>query len=132
MVDILEGQVFDLVADIEQCNKEISHIKEENALIRESLKDERYKSAVLESRLNDSEQYSRKNNIRIFGIKDNRLNESHLETEAIVLKMFNDKLKLRYHDRGPLGQRATGGFEGLKGFFDVIFLNPSPWGGGGD
>ena len=54
---------------------------------------EQAKNQILLDNQNKLEQHSRKNSIRIFGIRDTNVNESIYATEELVIKFLKEKLK---------------------------------------
>ena len=48
--------------------------------------------SLLKIKANDNEQYSRKNNIRIYGLEE----KPHENPKEVVTALVNDKLKIRY------------------------------------
>ena len=56
---------------------------------------ERSRTRTLSCQLNDLEQYSRRNNVRIFGVKDNK-EETIQDTEQIVRDLLRSKLNLNF------------------------------------
>ena len=94
-VEHLESQLFGIQVVVDNSNKDIAYIKNENKTLRESLFAEQTKNAKLQEKLNDLEQYGRRNSVRIFGIRDTNSNEPISATESLVLRFFNDKLKVK-------------------------------------
>ena len=88
----IDGNVFQIDAELTQQKKIVEKL---NALVQEQQEqldqEKRFRSAM-NARLNDLEQYSRKNNLRIFGILDKDRKETSAKTEQLVLKLFKEKL----------------------------------------
>ena len=90
---VLEGELFDLKFVVENHQTQIQKLVEENLQLKSELGDERHKSALLASKLNDQEQYSRRNNVRVFGVKDTNPKENAEQSEQKVLTLFNSILE---------------------------------------
>ena len=89
----LEADLFDMRYTLETTVKEVAFLKAENNELKETLAEERGATRVLTNELNEQQQYSRKNNIRIFGLRDTDPKENAFATEDIVIQMFRNKLK---------------------------------------
>ena len=83
--EILQGRLFEMETKLDQQEKEISSLKESKKMVEFELTEEKRRYRTLSNNLNDLEQYSRRNNIRIFGVMDNKKNDSLKETENIVI-----------------------------------------------
>ena len=90
---VLEGELFDLKFVVENHQTQIQKLVEANSQLKSELGDERQKSALLASKLNDQEQYSRRNNVRVFGVKDTNPKENAEQSEQKVLSLFNSILE---------------------------------------
>ena len=89
----LEADLFDMRYTLETTVKEVAFLKAENIELKETLAEERGVTRVLTNELNEQQQYSRKNNIRIFGLRDTDPKENAYATEDLVIQMFRNKLK---------------------------------------
>ena len=91
----LEGDIFDVV----ETNKLLRSDLERQALdlfrIEEELKRERARSDTLECTINNIEQYTRINNIRIFGMDDRNPKENAFQCEQRVLSLLSNKLGIK-------------------------------------
>ena len=67
--------------------------------MQEGLTEAKFAIKVNESHVNDLAQYSRRNNIRIYGINDRKKNETAEETTSLVIKFLKDKLDIDAHVR---------------------------------
>lgn len=97
-IDILEGKLFEkdqenesLKREIHDLNKSLDYQKTEN----EKLVDQIQKvNEAAEEKINDLEQYGRRNNLRITGIPEQRDVEETAEmTTRIVLEKLNDSIE---------------------------------------
>lgn len=94
-IDILEGKIFDKESENDKLRGEIDRLKtqlkeqqEENDSMRSTV--ERSEDRINE-RMNDLEQYSRINNIRIDGVDENN-GEKATETEEKVVNVLNEMM----------------------------------------
>ena len=94
-LDALEGELFEVKAVLEKTTSELNEVKKSNSLLKEQLNENKHVTHVLNSNVNDLEQYSRRNNVRIFGIKDPNPKETYQQTENIVLNVLNTKLGMK-------------------------------------
>ena len=90
----LEAELFDLRDALDKTRSELSKVKDENASLRDELLQEKFNTKNLSIHVNNLEQYSRKNNIRIFGVKDNNRSEDARKTEELVIDICRNKLGL--------------------------------------
>lgn len=94
-MEVLEGKLFERDQECDQLKKEMKELEvslEDQKSKNESLENEMHK--MNENRMkfeNQSEQYSRRNNITITGIKDNTKGETALETAKKVVQLMRDK-----------------------------------------
>ena len=88
----LEGELFDLHAS--HCNvlKEVELLREQNNEFKETLSREIHRNDILHNAQQQLEQYTRRNNIRIFGVQDTNPKETAVETEHLVAKLCQQKL----------------------------------------
>lgn len=59
--------------------------------LRDELSEEKNKVAALEIKMDELEQYSRRNNLRIFGVKE----EDREDTDKLLITLFENKLKIQ-------------------------------------
>ena len=97
-IDILEGKLFEKDQENDQLKKNISDLKEEienkqteinerkaeNVKLKEEIESN---NITMESKMNDIEQYSRKNNIRISGLPETGTETAEVTTLKVVQKM---------------------------------------------
>ena len=60
--------------------------------MRDELRWERSRVDLIKKENNDLQQYSRRNNVRIFGLDDRNANETSNQTERLVGQLISDKL----------------------------------------
>ena len=97
-VEILESELHDKEIENEKLKKDLNALtdtldkkQEQITEIKKSIKTE---STTRAEQINNHEQYSRVNNIRITALPGDNRNESSYETTQKVLQMFNDNLKV--------------------------------------
>ena len=88
----LEGDVFELKTENASLREELSKQKETNSIIKEQIKNEQCANRLLKRDLNNLEQYTRGNNIRIFGLRDTQKNETAFQTEQKVISLLRNKM----------------------------------------
>ncbi len=94
-LEALEGEMFDIKNKLESACAKIEDQASEITRLKEQINMKSNLCGVLQSRMNDLEQYTRRNSIRIFGLRDNNENETIYETEKVVLGFLNNKLGLK-------------------------------------
>lgn len=72
----------------EEVHKKMKDMEEEIKQLRQGIEKEKAKTSMLENKIDEIEQYGRRQNLRIFGI-DEKKNEN---TEELVLNIFNNKM----------------------------------------
>lgn len=85
----------DLKVAQEKLEKDLAEEKRENIKLREQAKETKELTQTLLRRQCESEQYSRKNNIKIYGLRETGRRETALETTHLVLEFLNEKLGVR-------------------------------------
>ena len=93
-LELLQAEIFDLKGNLEKATADIGKMTKETEVMRQELLQERYTTRTMTYRLNELEQYSRKNNIRIFGLRDNNKTENSYITENRVIELFRNKLNV--------------------------------------
>lgn len=97
-LDILEGEVHiksveneAIKTELKSKENEILELKQKTVNLRDKLRDEiKYNEGVA----NDLEQYSRRNNIRVFGLSDDVAKQTSQITTEKVISVLNEKLSL--------------------------------------
>jgi exosome complex exonuclease DIS3/RRP44 len=99
IIEELRNKVSDLETKTETLGKQNETTVNKCEKLKEILYEREAKINSLDRRNNDLEQYSRRNNIRIYGLKDEK-KETYFDTCQKVLSLMNDKLgiKLRNGD----------------------------------
>ena len=92
----MDGHVFQLESDLTQTKKQVDKLTAIVTEQEEQLNQEKRFRAIMFARINDLEQYSRKNNLRVFGIPDKDRKESSSVSEQLVLKLFKEKLGINW------------------------------------
>ena len=110
----LEGELFETRALVDKHAIDIKHLRDSNVLLAGQLQEERYQSQTLIHALNSQEQYSRRNNVRIFGIADTVRNESAAASEDLALTVFNKKLGLDIRPEDVQIAHRTGRYTALS------------------
>lgn len=90
----LEGELFELRDLVEKTVEEAAVIKETNSRLKEGLDEERAAKRIITNELNEQQQYSRKNHIRIFGVRDSNKKETVAATEDIVINLLKNRLNV--------------------------------------
>lgn len=93
-VTSLRNHISDMETSIEKLERKNESLGKENVEIKRQLEQ---REAVLkknEIEINELEQYSRKNNIRIYGVEDRTPRETSEETAQKVIGVLNDKLNM--------------------------------------
>lgn len=124
----LSGQISQLTETVDQMSGEISELRRENDELKRDLEiaketaenlqrevsEAKFQAALADRKVNDLEQYGRRNNVRVFGILEDG-GETSADCERKVLKLFNVKLGLSHigsrdieaaHRVGPKPKRS--------------------------
>nr|KAG5705097.1 hypothetical protein BaRGS_018827 [Batillaria attramentaria] len=88
----VNGTVFELRKENETLSAELAGCKKR---METEVKEAKFEAGVAHARSDDVEQYTRRNNIRIFGIAESD-KENVRDCETKVLKLLHDKLSLRH------------------------------------
>ena len=87
-IEVMEGEIYDLKRDQEGLTNQIVAMREENVEVKERLFEQ-------ECAFKELEQYGRRNNLKIYGLKEKRVGdkgETVEETIDSVCQMCKDKL----------------------------------------
>ena len=95
-IERLEAEIFEVRELLENTMKNVDVLTACNDNLTFELNQEKRKSKILSNNYNELEQYSRKNNVRIFGVKDTNKNESAEETENLVRDLLRNRLGLNF------------------------------------
>lgn len=93
-VEVMKSQVSDQRAEIDKICEEEARIQVECRKVKDLLKEREQQMWAQGMELNDIEQYSRRNNLRIYGIDDRNFRETPEETAQKLVSLFHDKLDL--------------------------------------
>lgn len=90
----LKSETSDLRVELNKVKAENSRLKTDNKDMKEVLTQRETKLRVNEKEINDLEQYTRRNSVRIYGINDQNRTESSRESGEAVIKMLKNKLDM--------------------------------------
>ena len=93
-IESLESEIFSLKVCPEKQSVDISTLKRENDLLKESALVKQQQCDMLLNSTNELEQYTRRNSIRIFGIVDNDKHENNFKTEQAVIRFLKNKMNI--------------------------------------
>ena len=93
-LEIVKGQLFDINKENDSLKKEVESLKNENSTLVEEISGLRQRETITYNKINDIEQYSRRNNIRILGLKDSKA-ETYTDTGKCVQELIRNKLGLK-------------------------------------
>lgn len=93
-VEEVKNQLSDLDSTVEVMQSKNKKLEEENKELQEEITRMKYIQKKQEIQTNDLEQYTRKNNIRIYGLDDRDKNETAQETTYVVLNFLRNKLDI--------------------------------------
>ena len=88
----LEGELFEVKETLQNAIGNFEKVANENEYLKETMAEMGYKLNVAYARVNDLEQYSRRNSIRVFGLRDHDKRENMFATEALVIDLCKRKL----------------------------------------
>ena len=72
--------------------KEVALLRQQNSDIKEALDRKVQRNNAIHNNTNELEQYTRRNNLRIFGIKDTNPKETAVQSEHLVAQLCKQKL----------------------------------------
>ena len=103
-VEKLEGRIFQLETEKDILRSDMDKMQKENSDLKQQLEVVKKNN---EKHFNDTEQYSRRWNVRVFGVKEGRGDE---DCVAQVLKIFNEKVGVKTTDEDiQVAHRVPGG-----------------------
>lgn len=91
-VDTLQNKVSDMETAIEKMKDANKDLSTENNRMKQQLEEREVKLKSQSIELNNIEQYTRRNSVRIYGLDDQTPNETSIETARQVVKLVNEKL----------------------------------------
>ena len=95
----LEGKTFDMENTIEKMERNGDKLMEENRKLREEVSQLSHALKSQNNDINDLEQYTRRNSIRIYGLDDPDRKETSQVTTERVLKVLNTDLEMQVQPR---------------------------------
>ena len=112
-VKVLENSIIDLRTETDTIRNEMSDLdvrcetlsghnqalKTENNNLHDRIKEANYSLKIKEKEINDLEQYTRRNSIRIYGINDTNARETAEETTEKVIAMMGNELGINLEHR---------------------------------
>jgi len=93
-VEALRNKVSDMETSIEKVAAENILIKKDNEKMKEQLTEREIKLKFQAADINNLEQYTRRNSVRIYGVNDPEKKETSAETAKQVVKLVKDKLEV--------------------------------------
>lgn len=93
-VEELKNSHSALSDEVEKVKVENEFIKQKNKALEELLVERENRIKVHGVMMNNMEQYTRRNSIRIYGIDDQQREETYEKSRELVIKMLNDKLSI--------------------------------------
>lgn len=93
-VENLKSESSDLKEEIEKLKSENDRLKTKNEEIADLLTQREQRILVNEKEINELEQYTRRNSLRIYGISDNDKNENSRTSANRAVSMIKDKLEV--------------------------------------
>lgn len=94
-IDKLRGEVFELKQEKDKLRKEIDESKKREEGLKREVGEAKFQAATAHRRTLDLEQYTRRNNIRVFGVKEAD-SETLDQCEKKVIRILHDKMGLRH------------------------------------
>lgn len=102
-IEGIQGMLHDLRVENDQLKKEVATLKKKEEELRGQLAEAKHTATVALERVNDTDQYNRRNNIRIYGLKEKQVQKGEGnavdDTEVQVLKLFSSmEVKVKPED----------------------------------
>lgn len=94
-IEELKNTNSDIEENMKRMQEENVRIKQKNEELEELMFEREKRMKANEVTLNNLEQYTRKNSIRIYGIEDKNKDETMEQSRSLVIKLFNDKLSIK-------------------------------------
>ena len=89
----LKGEIFQIREENDKLKSDLSRCQKQCEELESTTKEAKHSASVAVKKVNDLEQYGRRNNIRILGVHEPE-NETAEQCENAVLKLFREKLGL--------------------------------------
>ena len=93
-IEDLKAATSDLQTEVERSKAENEKLAKANNDLREAVKQREMTHKSHEKELNEIEQYTRRNSVRIYGVADSERFEASSRTAELVASMINSKLEL--------------------------------------
>ena len=93
-VTTLRNDMSDMDTSLKAVERDNERLRKENENVKRQLEQREFVLRKMEMEVNESEQYSRRNNVRIYGVEDRNAGESSEQTTEKVLALLNDKLRM--------------------------------------
>lgn len=97
-IEILEGEIHEMATENKKLTEELANQRKENEKFSEQYNKLQNQVIIenesLKEALNDAQQYSRANNVRVNGIINDRENQSADEATNAVIKIFNKHMNM--------------------------------------
>jgi hypothetical protein len=93
----LEGRFFDLDVKVDKMGDEIKALHKENEILKSKLHKQEQKVISVSSQQNDLEQYDRRWNVRVYGVKE-KGDETAQDCARAVCGIFNDQIGVSVSD----------------------------------
>lgn len=90
----LESQLFDISLENDKLKEEVKYLRDERSVLVDEVKSLNDVVKVCRQNMNDLEQYTRRANIRIFGMTEKK-NENNMELVRCVINLLTQKLGLK-------------------------------------
>lgn len=99
VITTMRNDLSDMEVDLARVVNENRELKKKNKDLKETIDETKYANKVNEMHVNELEQYTRRNNIRIYGIDDRNKEESSAETTTRVINFLKSKLDIDLSSR---------------------------------
>ncbi|KAK7499843.1 hypothetical protein BaRGS_00008934 [Batillaria attramentaria] len=93
-MDKMNGEIFELRQERDKLKKDIADSKRMEEELKRIATEAKLEASLAHRRTSDLEQYTRRNNIRVFGVEETD-KETPADCEAKVIKVLHDKMGLR-------------------------------------
>ena len=94
----LESTAFELQIGQDKLKREVKELQEERQILVEEIETTKSNLHFVIEKNNESEQYNRGNNIRVFGVREVKGEEEAVETEKAVRELIHNKLGYKLVD----------------------------------
>ena len=98
-VEKIRAEIHDLYVEQDNLKKEVRSLRSEKDKMGEEICALKENFNLLNKTLNNNEQWSRRSNLKILGVKETQRAEDHIETERLTLELLNKSLGLNTTSR---------------------------------